>query len=118
LRPLRLQGHLARFVSSVAFLTHLDRTVNKSSYDPSGRRPRKVSVAEPSAGGAAQHEVDALRNEVKALADANKALALYARKILGRIATAEGLEHILTTVDSDQTEPAPVLPVSNSPPKP
>ena len=104
----------------MAFLTHLDRTVNKSSYDPSGRRPRKVSVAdrEPSADGATQHEVDALRNEVKALADANKALALYARKILGRIATAEGLEHILTTVDSDQTEPAPVLPVSNSPPKP
>ena len=42
-----------------------------------------------------KHEVEALRVEVKALKDANKALSLYASKIIDRITTMEGFENVL-----------------------
>jgi len=94
----------------------LGRAENKDSYEPSGRRSRKASVVDrkPSAG---QPEVDALRNEVKTLKDANKALSLYASKILDRIIATEGFEHVLAVDYNEKTEPAPTLPVSNSPPE-
>ncbi len=41
------------------------------------------------------NEVDTLRNEIKSLKDANKALSLYASKIIDRIISQEGFEHVL-----------------------
>jgi hypothetical protein len=75
----------------------------------SGETGRKVSATsdtglEPS--GSAQNDLDALRNEVKSLKDANKALSLYASKILDRIISQEGYEHVLA-VDWDKTPSTP-----------
>ena len=98
----------------------LGRAENKDSYDSSGRRSRKASVADrkSSTGGAPQPEMDALRIEVKVLKDANKALSLYASKILDRIIATEGFEHVLAVDYSEKPEPEPTVPVSNSPPEP
>ena len=67
---------------------------------------RKVSAAEP---GMEQHiplnEVDSLRNEIKSLKDANKALSLYASKIIDRIIAQEGFEHVLA-IDYEAKTPA------------
>jgi len=96
----------------------LGRAENKDSYDPSGRRSRKASSADrkPPTGSVPQPEVDALRNEVKTLKDANKALSLYASKILDRIIATEGFEHVLAVDYSEKAEPTPIAPTSNSPP--
>ncbi|KAI0304930.1 hypothetical protein BC826DRAFT_947161 [Russula brevipes] len=51
------------------------------------------------------NEVDTLRNEIKSLKDANKALSLYASKIIDRIIAQEGFEHVLA-VDYDAKTPA------------
>ncbi|ESK98307.1 m serotype precursor [Moniliophthora roreri MCA 2997] len=59
-------------------------------------------------------DVDALRSEVKALKDANKALSLYASKILDRIIAQEGFEHVLA-VDYDKEPPTPATAVSAKP---
>jgi len=69
------------------------------------------------------NDVDALRTEVKSLRDANKALSLYASKIIDRIISQEGFEHVLA-VDFDKPPPtptaaaAPKLPAKSSEPKP
>lgn len=49
-------------------------------------------------------ELEALRAEVKHLKDANKALSLYASKIIDRIISQEGFEHVLA---ADYTAPPP-----------
>lgn len=60
---------------------------NKGSTDA-----RKVSSSDmPDSNG----DLEALRSEVKTLKDANKALSLYASKILDRIIAQEGFEQIL-----------------------
>ena len=51
------------------------------------------------------NEVDTLRNEIKSLKDANKALSLYASKIMDRIIAQEGFEHVLA-VDYEAKSPA------------
>ncbi|KAI0694893.1 hypothetical protein BC835DRAFT_1274243 [Cytidiella melzeri] len=58
---------------------------------------RKVSaMSDPGLEHAsAPDDMDALRNEVKSLKDANKALSLYASKIIDRIISQEGFEHVL-----------------------
>ena len=94
----------------------LGRAENKDSYEPSGRRSRKASIVDRKPG-VPLPEVDALRSEVKALKDANKALSLYASKILDRIIATEGFEHVLAVDYSEKTEPAPASPVPNSPPE-
>ena len=96
----------------------LGRAENKDSYDPSGRRSRKASAADrkPSNISGPRPEVDALRSEVKTLKDANKALSLYASKILDRIIATEGFEHVLAVDYSEKAEPAPAMPNSDSPP--
>lgn len=94
----------------------LGRAENKDSYDSSGRRSRKGSVAERKLSNGTP-EVTALRNEVKGLKDANKALSLYASKILDRIIATEGFEHVLAVDYSEKTEPEPDVPISNSPPE-
>ena len=87
----------------------------KDSYDSSGRRSRKAVERRPSNGGP-QPVVDALRNEVKALKDANKALSLYASKILDRIIATEGFEHVLAVDYSEKPEPATPTLISDPPP--
>ena len=52
-------------------------------------------------------DIDALRTEVKSLKDANKALSLYASKIIDRIIAQEGFEHVLA-IDYDKDIPTPV----------
>jgi hypothetical protein len=51
------------------------------------------------------NEVDSLRTEIKSLKDANKALSLYASKIIDRIIAQEGFEHVLA-VDYEAKAPA------------
>ncbi|KAH9937146.1 uncharacterized protein B0H18DRAFT_1113018 [Fomitopsis serialis] len=66
---------------------------------------RKISVAsEPGMDTGAVDDLDALRIEVKSLKDANKALSLYASKIIDRIISQEGFEHVLA-VDYDSKAP-------------
>lgn len=50
------------------------------------------------------NEVNSLRSEIKSLKDANKALSLYASKIIDRIIAQEGFEHVLA-VDYEVTSP-------------
>ena len=94
-----------------------NRAENKDSYDPLDRRSRKrkdpVADRKSSTRGVPQSELDALRNEVKALKYANKAVSQYASKILDRIIASEGFKHILDAEYSEKTEPA--SPVSNCP---
>lgn len=52
-------------------------------------------------------EVEQLKTEVKSLKDANKALSLYASKIIDRIISEEGFEHVLA-VDYEQPPPTPI----------
>ena len=70
---------------------------------------RKVSVADPGMERTDSHnEVDTLRNEIKSLKDANKALSLYASKIIDRIIAQEGFEHVLA-VDYEPATPTATL---------
>ncbi|KAI0307761.1 hypothetical protein B0F90DRAFT_1664786 [Multifurca ochricompacta] len=67
---------------------------------------RKTSTAEPGIEhNASLNEVDSLRSEIKSLKDANKALSLYASKIIDRIIAQEGFEHVLA-VDYEPKTPA------------
>ncbi|KAF8501895.1 hypothetical protein JB92DRAFT_2975132 [Gautieria morchelliformis] len=62
-------------------------------------------------GKDAPEEVTALRQEVKSLKDANKALSLYASKIIDRIIMQEGFEHVLAVdYDPDKVSPIPKSP--------
>ncbi|KAH9922991.1 hypothetical protein B0H21DRAFT_781494 [Amylocystis lapponica] len=81
-----------------------------------GRKSRKGSEAGQKVSTAAglsametstsPNDLETLRNEVKSLRDANKALSLYASKIIDRIISQEGFEHVLA-VDYDK-QPSPV----------
>lgn len=51
-------------------------------------------------------DIDALRTEVKSLKDANKALSLYASKIIDRIIAQEGFEHVLAVDYEKNPEPS------------
>lgn len=74
------------------------------------KRPRKSSKGygqDESTG-----DVEALRSEVKNLKDANKALSLYASKIIDRIIAQEGFEHVLA---ADYETPKTPAPAKNTP---
>ena len=72
---------------------------------------RKVSAADSGMErNESLNEVDTLRNEIKSLKDANKALSLYASKIIDRIIAKEGFEHVLAV---DYT---PATPTATAPP--
>jgi hypothetical protein len=58
-------------------------------------------------------DLEALRSEVKILKDANKALSLYASKIIDRIIAEEGFEHVLAV---DYEKPLNSRSNSNKPP--
>ncbi|GBE77844.1 predicted protein [Sparassis crispa] len=74
------------------------RKSRKSSNSETGRRMPPTDDPQQVNG---LNDIDALRNEVKSLKDANKALSLYASKIIDRIISQEGFEHVLA-VDYDK----------------
>ncbi|KAJ7103414.1 hypothetical protein B0H15DRAFT_211880 [Mycena belliarum] len=82
-----------------------DRSVLNSK-----KRSKKSSTGRVDAPGiepsGSLSDVDALRSEVKSLKDANKALSLYASKIIDRIISQEGFEHVLA-VDYEKEPPTP-----------
>lgn len=86
---------------------------------PSGRKRTKkssdgskTSELDPSSSNA---DLDALRTEVKSLKDANKALSLYASKIIDRIIAQEGFEHVLAIdYDKEPQTPSTAVPSANS----
>ncbi|KAJ7181775.1 hypothetical protein C8R43DRAFT_970412 [Mycena crocata] len=84
-----------------------DRSVlngkKRSKKSSTGRKDFEASGIEPSGS---MSDVDALRTEVKSLKDANKALSLYASKIIDRIISQEGFEHVLA-VDYEKEPQTP-----------
>ncbi|GAW09428.1 m serotype precursor [Lentinula edodes] len=86
----------------------LEGNVDEPLVNSKGKRSRKDSKGasgflEPSVSTS---DVLALRSEVKALKDANKALSLYASKIIDRIIAQEGFEHVLA-IDYENEPPTP-----------
>ncbi|KIK99042.1 hypothetical protein PAXRUDRAFT_823214 [Paxillus rubicundulus Ve08.2h10] len=88
----------------------------KSRRKKSSSEARKVSSSESHDQVSSSSDIEALRTEVKSLRDANKALSLYASKIIDRIIAEEGFEHVLavdyekqpnTTTATPVTAPAP-----------
>ncbi|KAL1951674.1 hypothetical protein VTO73DRAFT_823 [Trametes versicolor] len=84
---------------------------DRSVINPKGKKGRKSdatrkvsSMSEGAAGlepSGSVNDIETLRSEVKNLKDANKALSLYASKIIDRIISQEGFEHVLA-VDYDK----------------
>ncbi|KAF5312503.1 hypothetical protein D9619_003255 [Psilocybe cf. subviscida] len=78
---------------------------NKKTQDSSGLPPSE------SAGTDFSTDIDALRTEVKSLKDANKALSLYASKIIDRIIAQEGFEHVLAAdYEKEPSTPSTAVP--------
>jgi hypothetical protein len=91
-----------------------DRSVlnkKRSKKSSTGRKDFDVPGMEPSGS---MTDVDALRSEVKSLKDANKALSLYASKIIDRIISQEGFEHVLA-VDYEKEPQTPRTPSTAGP---
>ncbi|KAF8591893.1 hypothetical protein K439DRAFT_1379550 [Ramaria rubella] len=85
--------------------------IDSQSSPLKSRTSRKVSDVGMDFGKDAGGEVDALRQEVKSLKDANKALSLYASKIIDRIIMQEGFEHVLSVdYDPEKVPPTPKSP--------
>ncbi|KAI0652201.1 hypothetical protein C8Q79DRAFT_896807 [Trametes meyenii] len=84
---------------------------DRSIINPKGKKSRKSdgtrkvsSMSDGAAGlepSGSLNDIETLRSEVKSLKDANKALSLYASKIIDRIISQEGFEHVLA-VDYDK----------------
>ncbi|KIJ68332.1 hypothetical protein HYDPIDRAFT_24621 [Hydnomerulius pinastri MD-312] len=89
-----------------------DSIDDRSVLNGKGRRKkgsteqRKVSSSESHDQLSSSNDIEALRHEVKSLKDANKALSLYASKIIDRIIAQEGFEHVLA-VDYEKPPPTP-----------
>ncbi|KAF8844024.1 hypothetical protein BDN67DRAFT_944348 [Paxillus ammoniavirescens] len=84
----------------------------KSRKKKGSSEARKVSSSESHDQVSSSSDIEALRTEVKSLRDANKALSLYASKIIDRIIAEEGFEHVLAVDYEKQpntttTAPAP-----------
>ncbi|SJL05792.1 uncharacterized protein ARMOST_09128 [Armillaria ostoyae] len=90
-----------------------DRSVlnNKNKRPKKDSDSRNVSMSDDN--DVSSSDLDALRTEVKVLKDANKALSLYASKIIDRIISQEGFEHVLA-VDYDKEPPTPSTAVPKS----
>lgn len=94
--------------------------VDNHDSSPRAKRSKKSSDAKKSTGpdDAAPSDIEALRNEVKNLKDANKALSLYASKIIDRIIAQEGFEHVLAAdYDQPKTPATAQPPTTNAPPR-
>lgn len=74
----------------------------------------KVSSSDSHDPPATSNDIDALRMEVKSLKDANKALSLYASKIIDRIIAEEGFEHVLA-VDYENSQKTPSATTTSAP---
>lgn len=79
---------------------------DQSVINTKSKRSKQISVDRVVSGNKPESgDIDSLRNEVKSLKDANKALSLYASKIIDRIIAQEGFEHVLA-VDYDKSNPS------------
>ena len=87
---------------------------DRSVLNAKGRRKknsvdaRKVSTSESHEQISSSSDIEALRTEVKSLRDANKALSLYASKIIDRIIAEEGFEHVLAVDYEKPPKTAPL----------
>lgn len=78
-----------------------------------GKRGKKEVSKVPHSDGTKKEEIEVLRTEVKSLKDANKALSLYASKIIDRIIAQEGFEHVLA-VDYEKEPSTPSTAIPNA----
>lgn len=84
--------------------------VNEPKTPVKSKKSRKILGGHAlDASGVPLNDIDALKSEVKSLKDANKALSLYAAKIIDRIVSQEGFEHVLA-VDYSEPPQTPVTP--------
>ena len=97
--------------------TNLEEQV---SYNGRSKRSKKASGSADGShsGPPISAEMENMRSEIKSLKDANKALSLYASKIIDRIIAQEGYEHVLAA-DYEKVSQRPSAPAfSDSGPKP
>ncbi|KAI1793883.1 hypothetical protein LXA43DRAFT_971543 [Ganoderma leucocontextum] len=86
---------------------------DRSIINPKNKRGRKStdrkvsSMSEGAEVTGSLDDIEVLRSEVKSLKDANKALSLYASKIIDRIISQEGYEHVLAVDYSEKAPPPP-----------
>lgn len=107
---LDLAAELGRAENSAIFEGAADRIEprDRSVSNAKAKRVKRQSMEKKAPDSKESiKDFDALRNEVKSLKDANKALSLYASKIIDRIIAQEGFEHVLA---ADYERP-PVSPV-------
>lgn len=89
----------------------------KTKRSKKGSDGRKVSSEGGLDTSGPVNDIDALRTEVKSLKDANKALSLYASKIIDRIIAQEGFEHVLA-IDYDKDKDTRTPTMAGPPPVP
>lgn len=90
---LDLAAELGRAENAGGFmLDKMPKSTRKKSGTDAGDRPQGKYSETDDAG---KSEVETLRGEVKNLKDANKALSLYASKIIDRIISIQGFEHVV-----------------------
>ncbi|TFK30547.1 hypothetical protein FA15DRAFT_662522 [Coprinopsis marcescibilis] len=94
----------------------VDVNVNVNGNQPGSKRLKKSSIKASEEEDIVSANIDALRSEVKSLKDANKALSLYASKILDRIIAQDGFEHVLAA-DYEQEPKTPSVATPAAPPK-
>lgn len=90
--------------------------IDDSDKQPNGKakKPKKENKLRHSESVAGM-DIEALRTEVKSLKDANKALSLYASKIIDRIISQEGFEHVLAVdYDNEPSTPSAPTPIAKS----
>ncbi|EJD03891.1 uncharacterized protein FOMMEDRAFT_19222 [Fomitiporia mediterranea MF3/22] len=96
---LDLAAELGRAENSAMFNGTVDQfeSRDRSSSNAKAKKGKRQSMDRkaPDAKVEPAKDLDTLRNEVKSLKDANKALSLYASKIIDRIIAQEGFEHVL-----------------------
>lgn len=86
---------------------------DRSILNPKNKRGRKStdrkvsSMSEGAEATGSLDDIEVLKSEVKNLKDANKALSLYASKIIDRIISQEGFEHVLAVDYSEKAPPPP-----------
>ncbi|PPR00652.1 hypothetical protein CVT24_000875 [Panaeolus cyanescens] len=94
-------------------------TLDEPQYSSRGKKNKRPSESKNTNSEGAQDtnlDINALRNEVKSLKDANKALSLYASKIIDRIIAQEGFEHVLAVdYEKEPQTPSTAVP-KNAPP--
>ncbi|KAF9068108.1 hypothetical protein BDP27DRAFT_1266901 [Rhodocollybia butyracea] len=107
---LDLAAELGRAENKDILEGNVDETVLTSKNKKSRKDSKGAGFVDSSS------DVLALRSEVKALKDANKALSLYASKIIDRIIAQEGFEHVLAVdYDNEPATPSTAAPKTAKP---